>query len=175
MLATSRLWREVVTEIGRDYPDVVLTHSWSTPRRCSWCATRASSTCSLTENLFGDILSDEAAMIAGSMGMLPSASLGDAGDAEGRRFGLYEPVHGSAPDIAGQGVVNPLAAILSAAMMLRVSLGETQAAEAVEHAVDQAIDLGARTRDLGADDDRALGTAAMTERVLDLLPYPAHR
>jgi 3-isopropylmalate dehydrogenase len=113
-------------------------------------------------------------MIAGSMGMLPSASLGDGGDG-GRRFGLYEPVHGSAPDIAGKGVVNPLAAILSVALMLRVSLHETEAAEAVERAVDQAIDLGARTRDLGADDDRALGTAEMTERVLDLLPYPAHR
>jgi 3-isopropylmalate dehydrogenase len=130
----------------------------------------------LTENLFGDILSDEAAMIAGSMGMLPSASLGGGEDGGGgRRFGLYEPVHGSAPDIAGQGVVNPLAAILSAALMLRVSLGEPEAADAVEHAVDQAIGLGARTRDLGADDDRALGTAEMTERVVDLLPYPAHR
>ncbi len=128
----------------------------------------------LTENLFGDILSDEAAMIAGSMGMLPSASLGEAGG-EGRRFGLYEPVHGSAPDIAGTGIVNPLAAILSVAMMLRISLDEVAAADAVEHAVDQAIDLGARTRDLGADDDRALGTDEMTERVLSLLPYPARR
>ena len=124
--------------------------------------------------MFGDILSDEAAMIAGSMGMMPSASLGGDGAGSGR-FGLYEPVHGSAPDIAGQGVVNPLAAILSVAMMLRISLGEPDAADAIERAVDQAIDLGARTRDLGADDDRALGTAAMTEWVVDLLPYPAHR
>jgi 3-isopropylmalate dehydrogenase len=175
VLATSRLWREVVTEIGRDYPDVVLTHQLVDSAAMLLVRDPRQFDVLLTENLFGDILSDEAAMIAGSMGMLPSASLGDAGNAEGRRFGLYEPVHGSAPDIAGQGVVNPLAAILSAAMMLRVSLGESQAAEAVEHAVDQAIDLGARTRDLGADDDRALGTDAMTERILDLLPYPAHR
>jgi 3-isopropylmalate dehydrogenase len=174
VLATSRLWREVVTEIGLDYPDVVLTHQLVDTAAMQLVRDPRQFDVLLTENLFGDILSDEAAMIAGSMGMLPSASLGDGGDG-GRRFGLYEPVHGSAPDIAGQGVVNPLAAILSVALMLRVSLQETEAAEAVERAVDQAIDLGARTRDLGADDDRALGTAEMTERVLDLLPYPAHR
>jgi 3-isopropylmalate dehydrogenase len=176
VLATSRLWREVVTEIGRDYPDVVLTHQLVDSAAMQLVRDPRQFDVLLTENLFGDILSDEAAMIAGSMGMLPSASLGGGEDGGGaRRFGLYEPVHGSAPDIAGQGVVNPLAAILSAALMLRVSLGEPEAAEAVEHAVDQAIGLGARTRDLGADDDRALGTAEMTERVVDLLPYPAHR
>jgi len=127
----------------------------------------------LTENLFGDILSDEAAMIAGSMGMLSSASLGDAGEDAGRRFGLYEPVHGSAPDIAGRGLANPLATILSIAHCLRISFAEPDAARAVEDAVEQAIDVGARTRDLGADDDRALGTRAMTERVVELLPLPA--
>jgi 3-isopropylmalate dehydrogenase len=174
VLATSRLWREVVTEVGREYPDVALSHQLVDSAAMQLVRDPRQFDVLLTENLFGDILSDEAAMIAGSMGMLPSASLGGGGEA-GRRFGLYEPVHGSAPDIAGQGVVNPLAAILSAALMLRVSLGEPEAADAVEHAVDQAIALGARTRDLGADDDRALGTAEMTDRVLDLLPFPARR
>ena len=174
VLATSRLWREVTTEVGRDYPDVTLGHMLVDTAAMQLVRDPRQFDVLLTENMFGDILSDEAAMIAGSMGMMPSASLGGDGAGSGR-FGLYEPVHGSAPDIAGQGVVNPLAAILSVAMMLRISLGEPDAADAIERAVDQAIDLGARTRDLGADDDRALGTAAMTERVVDLLPYPAHR
>ena len=174
VLATSRLWREVTTEVGRDYPDVTLGHMLVDTAAMQLVRDPRQFDVLLTENMFGDILSDEAAMIAGSMGMMPSASLGGDGAGSGR-FGLYEPVHGSAPDIAGQGVVNPLAAILSVAMMLRISLGEPDAADAIERAVDQAIDLGVRTRDLGADDDRALGTAAMTERVVDLLPYPAHR
>lgn len=112
-------------------------------------------------------------MIAGSMGMLSSASLGDAGSDASRRFGMYEPVHGSAPDIAGRGLANPLATILSTAHCLRISFGEAAAAQAVEDAVEDAINQGARTRDLGADDDRALGTAEMTDRVLDLLPLPS--
>jgi 3-isopropylmalate dehydrogenase len=109
-------------------------------------------------------------MIAGSMGMLSSASLGDTGADASRRFGLYEPVHGSAPDIAGKGLANPLATILSVAHCLRISFNEPDAAQAVEDAVEDAVNQGARTRDLGADDDRALGTAAMAERVIDLLP-----
>jgi 3-isopropylmalate dehydrogenase len=174
VLATSRLWREVTTEVGRDYPDITLSHMLVDTAAMQLVRDPRQFDVLLTENMFGDILSDEAAMIAGSMGMMPSASLGGDGSGSGR-FGLYEPVHGSAPDIAGQGVVNPLAAILSVAMMLRISLGQTEAADSIERAVDQAIELGARTRDLGADDDRALGTAEMTERVVDLLPYPAHR
>ena len=174
VLATSRLWREVVTEVGRDYPEVTLTHQLVDSCAMQLVRDPRQFDVILTENLFGDILSDEAAMIAGSMGMLPSASLGDGGDqATGRRPGLYEPVHGSAPDIAGQGIVNPLATILSVALMLRVSLGESEAADGIEAAVDTAIELGARTRDMGADDDRAMGTRAMTERVLGLLPVPA--
>jgi isocitrate/isopropylmalate dehydrogenase len=116
----------------------------------------------LLPNLYGDIVSDICAGLTGGLGLAPGANLG-------WEYAVFEPVHGSAPDIAGQGVVNPLAAILSAALMLRVSLDESEAADAVEYAVDQAINLGARTRDLGADDDRALSTAEMTERVLDLL------
>jgi len=111
ILEVSVLWREVVTEMGRDYPDVRSTIFTSTTRRCRCCRARRSST-SFDENTFGDILSDEGAMLAGGIGMLPSASLGEG-------TGLYEPVHGSAPDIAGRGVANPLAAILSAAMLLR--------------------------------------------------------
>jgi 3-isopropylmalate dehydrogenase len=173
VMATGRLWREVVSEVGRDYPDVTLTHQLVDSCAMQLVRDPRQFDVLLTENLFGDILSDEAAMIAGSMGMLPSASLGGAMSADGRRPGLYEPVHGSAPDIAGQGIVNPLATILSVALMLRISLGEPGAAEAVEKAVDDAIELGARTRDLDAEGDRALGTRAMTERVLELLPVPA--
>ena len=175
VMATSRLWREVVTEIGRDYPDVVLLHMLVDSAAMQLVRDPRQFDVILTENLFGDILSDEAAMIAGSMGMLPSASIGDAGSDPTRRPGLYEPVHGSAPHLAGTGVANPLATILSVALMLRISLAEPAAAEAIEAAVEQAIELGARTRDLGDDDERAMGTREMTERVLELLPMPARR
>jgi 3-isopropylmalate dehydrogenase len=170
VLATSRLWREVVTEIGRDYPDVVLLHQLVDSAAMQLVRDPRQFDVILTENLFGDILSDEAAMIAGSMGMLSSASLGDAGTDPSRRFGLYEPVHGSAPDIAGKGLANPLATILSVAHCLRISFGEAAAAQAIEDAVEDAVNQGARTRDLGADDDRAMGTREMTERVVELLP-----
>lgn len=174
VLATSRLWREVVTELGREYPDVALSHQLVDSCAMQMVRDPRQFDVILTENLFGDILSDEAAMIAGSMGMLPSASLGDAPAAPGRGApGLYEPVHGSAPDLAGRGVVNPLAAILSAALCLRLSLGEPAAADAIEQAVDAAIGLGVRTRDLGADDQRAMSTGQVTERVCELLPVPA--
>jgi 3-isopropylmalate dehydrogenase len=173
VLATSRLWREVVTEIGRDYPDVVLIHQLVDSAAMQLVRDPRQFDVILTENLFGDILSDEAAMIAGSMGMLSSASLSDAGTDTSRRFGLYEPVHGSAPDIAGRGLANPLATILSVAHCLRISFAEPAAAQAVEDAVEEAINQGARTRDLGADDDRALGTTEMAERVIELLPLPS--
>jgi 3-isopropylmalate dehydrogenase len=148
VLASSRLWREVVDEVAARHRSVSVEHALvdstaylllTDPRRYDVI---------VTENLFGDILSDEAAAIAGSLGLLASASLGtrvtDAG-----RFGLYEPVHGSAPQIAGQGLANPLATVGSAAMMLRLSLGETDAADALEAAVDAAIETGPRTADLG--------------------------
>ena len=170
VLATSRLWREVVTEVGRDYPDVALMHMLVDSCAMQLVRDPRQFDVLLTENLFGDILSDEAAMIAGSMGMLSSASLGDAGEDASKRFGLFEPVHGSAPDIAGQNLANPLATILSVAHCLRISFAEPDAAQAVEDAVEEAITQGARTRDLGADDDRALSTTAMAERVVDLLP-----
>jgi len=170
VLATSRLWREVVTEVARDYPDVAVMHMLVDTAAMQLVRDPRQFDVLLTENLFGDILSDEAAMIAGSMGMLSSASLGDSGPDSTKRFGLYEPVHGSAPDIAGQGLANPVAAILSVAHCLRISFAEPDAAQAIEDAVEDAINQGARTRDLGADDDRALGTSAMAERIVDLLP-----
>ena len=170
VLASSRLWREVITEVGRDYPDVVLKHMLVDTAAMQLVRDPLQFDVLVTENMFGDILSDEAAMMAGSMGMLSSASLSDAGDDAQRRFGLYEPVHGSAPDIAGRNLANPLATILSVAHCLRISFAEPEAAQAVEDAVEEAINQGARTRDLGVDDDRALSTTAMAERVVDLLP-----
>lgn len=141
VLESSRLWREVVQRVAREYPDVELSHLYVD--NCAMQLVRCPSQFDVivTSNMFGDILSDEASMISGSIGMLPSASL-----AQGA-FGLYEPVHGSAPDIAGTGKANPLATILSAAMLLRYSLSEVQAADCIEAAVRKALDLG-RTADI---------------------------
>lgn len=170
VLATSRLWREVVGELAAEYPDVGLEHLLVDTAAMQVVRDPRRFDVLLTENLFGDILSDEAATVVGSMGLLPSASLGDADPNTGRRRGIYEPVHGSAPDIAGRGIANPLAAIGSVSLMLRLSWGEVEAAAAIDDAVDEALAMGARTRDLGADDDRALGTMDMARRVIDLLP-----
>lgn len=170
VLATSRLWREVVGEVAAQYPDVQVTHMLVDTAAMQLVRDPRQFDVLLTENLFGDILSDEAATVVGSMGLLPSASLGDPDPTTGRRRGIYEPVHGSAPDIAGRGIANPLGTILSVALMLRLSWGETEAARAIEDAVDEALAMGARTRDLGADEDRALGTEAMARRIVDLLP-----
>jgi len=175
VMATSRLWREVVSEVALDYPTVTLTHQLVDSCAMQLVRDPRQFDVLLTENLFGDILSDEAAMIAGSMGMLPSASLGAEADAGRGRFGLYEPVHGSAPDLAGRGVVNPLATIESVSLMLRISLREVEAADAVDTAIDAAIEGGARTRDMGEESEYVLGTAQMTRRVIDLLPRPARR
>ena len=173
VLATSRLWRKVVEEVRADFPDVEVGHQLVDS--CAMLLVRrpASFDVLVTENLFGDILSDEAAVLAGSLGMLPSASLGDRRTDHGR-FGLYEPIHGSAPDIAGRDAANPLGTILSAAMLLRWSLGLAAAADDVEAAVRQAIDDGWRTADLvPPDGDRAglrvVGTNAMTDAVLERL------
>lgn len=141
VLDTSRLWRQTVNEMAKDYPDVEVSHLYVD--NCSMQLVRDPGQFDviLTSNMFGDILSDEASMISGSIGMLASASLGDSG------FGLYEPIHGSAPDIAGQGIANPLATILSTAMMLRYSLNEPQAAQAIENAVAKVLE-SARTPDI---------------------------
>jgi 3-isopropylmalate dehydrogenase len=147
VLETSRQWREVVTRVhAEDFPDVELAHLLVDNAAMQLVARPADFDVIVTENLFGDILSDEAAMLTGSIGMLPSASLGEPGAP-----GLFEPVHGSAPDIAGTGAANPLAMFLSAALMLRHGLGRHEEASAVESAVDRALENGLRTADLGGD------------------------
>jgi len=154
VLATSRLWRKVTDEVHADFPDVALEHRLVDSAAMVLASRPAGFDVIVTENLFGDILSDEAAVITGSLGMLPSASLGSRHTAHGRH-GLYEPIHGSAPDIAGQDVANPLGTILSAAMMLRWSLGRNEAADAIEAAVTDALAEGFRTRDLAPADPEA--------------------
>ncbi|MGA1353858.1 MAG: 3-isopropylmalate dehydrogenase [Candidatus Limnocylindrus sp.] len=154
VLATSRLWRKVVSEVGAEYPDVKLEHRLVDSTAMLLATWPATLDVIVTENLFGDILSDEAAVLAGSLGMLPSASLGTKRTSHGT-FGLYEPIHGSAPDIAGKNLANPIGTILSGAMMLRESLGHPEAAAAVEAAVAGAIRAGARTADLAGGGDAA--------------------
>jgi 3-isopropylmalate dehydrogenase len=166
VLETSRLWRETVTRISEDYPDVTLDHLLVDNAAMQLVARPAEFDVILSENLFGDILSDESAMLTGSLGMLPSASLGD-----GTGPGLFEPVHGSAPDIAGTGSANPLAKILSAAMMLRHSLGEEEAALRIERAIDRVLDAGLRTADIfsGASNETRVGTEEVTAAVIEHL------
>ena len=159
VLDNSRLWREIVDEMKADYPDVTVEHGLVDSCAMHLVARPQAFDVIVTENLFGDILSDEAAVLAGSIGMLPSASLGAGA-------GLYEPIHGAAPDIAGKGVANPLGAILSAALMLRYSFGMEAAAARVERAVDAAVDSGLRTADLAAPGERAVSTAGMTDAVI---------
>ena len=163
VLETSQLWREVVTRMGKEYPDVTLEHRY-VDVTAMLLITRASDfDVLLTENLFGDILSDEASVLAGSLGMLPSASTGPGA-------GLFEPVHGSAPDIAGRGIANPIGAILSAAMLLRYGLRLHSEGVAIEKAVYGALDAGARTRDIAVAGDTVLDTSAMTDVILRQLP-----
>jgi 3-isopropylmalate dehydrogenase len=159
VLETSQLWRDVVIEVAADYPDVTLDHMYVDNAAMQLVRNPGQFDVIVTGNLFGDILSDQASMCVGSIGMLPSASL----DAAGK--GLYEPIHGSAPDIAGQGKANPLATILSAAMMLRYSLGQPAAADRIEAAVASALAGGARSPDLGG----GMTTAQMGEAVLTAL------
>lgn len=150
VLSSSRLWREVVTEVAADYPGVQLEHMLVDAMTMKLIQQPNAYDVIVTENMFGDILTDEASVLGGSIGILPSASLG-AEVADGKRPGLYEPIHGSAPDIAGQGVANPAGMILSAAMMLRLSFGMENEAASIESAVDSVILDGVRTKDLGGD------------------------
>jgi len=159
VLETMQLWREIVTEVSADYPDVALDHLYVDNAAMQLVKTPRQFDVILTGNMFGDILSDQASMLTGSIGMLPSASLNASG------FGLYEPIHGSAPDIAGQDIANPLATILSAAMMLRFSLELPEPAARIEAAVGRVLDSGARTRDLGG----TTGCAAMGAAVVAAL------
>lgn len=158
VLETSQLWRDVVIEVAAEYPGVALSHLYVDNAAMQLVRNPAQFDVIVTGNLFGDILSDQASMCVGSIGLLASASL----DAQGK--GLYEPIHGSAPDIAGQGKANPLAAILSAAMMLRFSLGQGEAADRIEAAVAAALARGARSADLGGTDSTAqMGDAVLAQ------------
>jgi 3-isopropylmalate dehydrogenase len=160
VLSTSRLWRGIADRVAPDYPSVKLEHLLVDTCAMQLIRQPASFDVIVTENMFGDILTDEASMLAGSMGMLPSASLGTRETAHGL-FGLYEPIHGSAPDIAGQDKANPIAAILSAAMMLHYSFGLKREAQIIEAAVERVIDAGYRTEDLRETGKETVGTKEM--------------
>lgn len=164
VLESSRLWRQVAIQVGKENPDVTLEHQLVDSAAMKLVTGPASMDVVVTENMFGDILTDEASVLAGSMGMLPSASLSEAGSgsSDDRRMGLYEPIHGSAPDIAGMGIANPVGTILSAALMLRYSLKLEEEAASIERAVDETITNGARTRDLGG----TLTTRQMTDEII---------
>lgn len=162
VLQSSILWREVVEEISQDYPDVELSHMYIDNATMQLIKDPAQFDVMLCSNIFGDIISDECAMITGSMGMLPSASLNES------KFGLYEPAGGSAPDIAGKNIANPVAQILSAALMLRYSLGEETAAQDIETAVSKALSAGELTGDL-AGDNPALSTSEMGDKIAEYI------
>ncbi|HSI12800.1 MAG TPA: 3-isopropylmalate dehydrogenase [Chthoniobacter sp.] len=164
VLENGVLWRATVNEIAKEYPDVTLNHLYVDNAAMQLVKNPRGFDVVLAENLFGDILSDEMAMIAGSLGMLPSASLGLKETPTGR-FGLFEPSGGTAPDIAGKGIANPIAQILSAAMMLRYSLSEHAAADAIEAAVRKVIDDGLRTGDIWSEGTRRVGTTEMGEAI----------
>jgi 3-isopropylmalate dehydrogenase len=160
VLEVSELWRETVIAVGQDYPEVELSHMYVDNAAMQLVKWPKQFDVMVTKNMFGDILSDAAAMLTGSIGMLPSASLDE------NSKGMYEPIHGSAPDIAGQGVANPLATILSVAMMLRYSLDQAALAEDIEQAVGRVLDSGLRTADIMAEGCRQVGTVEMGEAVL---------
>lgn len=163
VLETSELWREVMIRVSKDYPEVELTHMYVDNAAMQLVRWPKQFDVMVTENLFGDILSDQASMLTGSIGMLPSASLNDKGQ------GLYEPSHGSAPDIAGKGIANPLATILSAAMLLRYSFGRDDLATRIESAVGTVLDDGLRTLDISGQGESAVSTSVMGDAIVERL------
>lgn len=163
VLETSQLWREIVTEVGKEYPAVELTHMYVDNAAMQLLRNPKQFDVIVTGNMFGDILSDEASMLTGSIGMLPSASLDE------KSKGLYEPIHGSAPDIAGKNLANPLATVLSAAMMLRYSLNQDRSAARVETAVKEVLSEGYRTADIYRPGTRKVGTREMGDAVVEAL------
>lgn len=163
VLDTMQLWREVMIKVGEEYPDIELSHIYVDNAAMQLLKNPKQFDVMVTGNMFGDILSDEASMLTGSIGLLPSASLNE------HNFGLYEPIHGSAPDIAGKGIANPLATILSAAMMLRFSFGLNDAALRIENAVKKVLSQGYRTADIAEAGLATIGTKAMGDAVLAVL------
>ncbi|NYT27679.1 MAG: 3-isopropylmalate dehydrogenase [Candidatus Thiodubiliella endoseptemdiera] len=163
VLEVCELWRETMIEVAKDYPDVELSHMYVDNAAMQLVKAPKQFDVMVTSNLFGDVLSDCAAMLTGSIGMLPSASLNKDG------FGMYEPIHGSAPDIAGKDLANPLATILSVAMMLRYSLNQADLAEKIEAAVNSVLDQGYRTQDIAAEGDSVVGTSKMGDLVVGAL------
>ncbi|GGX74480.1 3-isopropylmalate dehydrogenase [Saccharospirillum salsuginis] len=163
VLEVTVLWRNIMNDLAKEYPDVELTHMYVDNAAMQLVRAPKQFDVIVTGNMFGDILSDCAAMLTGSIGMLPSASLNEAGQ------GMYEPIHGSAPDIAGKGVANPLATILSVAMMLRYSLAEPDAADTIERAVSRVLDQGLRTADIAGSDEQSVSTEAMGDAVVAAL------
>ena len=163
VLETSQFWKDIMIDVSKEYPDVELSHMYVDNAAMQLVKAPKAFDVVVTGNMFGDILSDEAAMLTGSIGMLPSASL------DKNNKGLYEPSHGSAPDIAGKGIANPLATILSAAMMLRYSLGRPEQADRIENAVKKVLEQGYRTADIVTPDCKQVGTAAMGDAVLAAL------
>ena len=161
VLESSRLWRRIVNEVSKDYPEVELNHLYIDNASMQMVRDPRQFDVIVTTNMFGDILSDEASMVTGSIGMLPSASIGEG------NFGMYEPIHGSAPDIAGQGIANPLATILSGAMMLRYTFGLDDEAEVIEKAVVAVLDDGYRTADIMSEGMTLVGTEEMTKLVIN--------
>ena len=160
VLDTSKLWRKVVEEVAKDYPEVEVSHMYVDNAAMQLVAKPRQFDVILTDNMFGDILSDEASMLTGSLGMLASASLGN-----GKR-GLYEPSHGSAPDIAGRNIANPIATILSAAMMLRYSFDLTEEADAIEKAIEKVLADGFRTADIYTEGTKKVGTKEMGDEIV---------
>jgi 3-isopropylmalate dehydrogenase len=169
VLESSRLWRQMVTEVAKEYPDIEAEYLLVDAATMHLITRPASFDVMVTTNMFGDILTDEASVLTGSMGNLPSASLGVAHNRLDAQRGLYEPIHGSAPDIAGEGIANPIGTILSAALLLRHSLGLEKEAQAVEKAVDAAITAGHRTIDLARPGEPTLNTAMMTHKIVELI------
>ena len=163
VLEVCELWREVMEEVSKDYPDVSLSHMYVDNAAMQLVRDPKQFDVIVTSNLFGDVLSDCAAMLTGSIGMLPSASL------DKNNFGMYEPIHGSAPDISGKDVANPLATILSVSMMLRYSLNQGELADKINSAVSKVLDKGYRTKDIAADGDKVVGTEQMGDLVVEEL------
>ncbi|HEY2593493.1 MAG TPA: 3-isopropylmalate dehydrogenase [Chloroflexota bacterium] len=169
VMATSRLWRDVATRVAADYADVEFQAILTDSLAMHLLYRPSAFDVIVTDNLFGDLITDEAAVLAGSMGLMPSASLGSARNRHGGYRGLYEPIHGTAPDIAGKGIANPIAAIQSLALMLRYSLGLEREATAVERAVDDAIEMGLRTPDIARPGEQTATTRAVGDAIVSAL------